>query len=62
MPFKFMNTITSKDKGSFNYFKYALGEIFLVAIGVLIAVQVNNWNEERLLKIQKKEKLLNNLY
>jgi len=59
MPFKFMNTIISKDKDSFNYFKYALGEIFLVAIGVLIAVQVNNWNEERLLKIQKKEKLLN---
>ena len=27
------------------YFKYAIGEIFLVVIGILIAVQINNWNE-----------------
>ena len=30
-----------------NYFFYALGEIFLVVIGILIALQVNNWNENR---------------
>ena len=30
-----------------NYFKYALGEILLVVVGILIALQVNNWNEER---------------
>ncbi|GAB2495465.1 DUF6090 family protein [Algoriphagus taiwanensis] len=29
------------------YLKYALGEIILVTIGILIALQVNNWNEER---------------
>lgn len=29
------------------YFWYALGEIFLVVIGILIALQINNWNEER---------------
>ena len=29
------------------YFKYALGEILLVMIGILLALQVNNWNEER---------------
>ncbi len=29
------------------YVWYALGEIFLVVIGILIALQVNNWNEER---------------
>ena len=29
------------------YFKYALGEIVLVVIGILIALQINNWNEER---------------
>lgn len=29
------------------YFKYAIGEIVLVVIGILIALQVNNWNEER---------------
>ena len=28
------------------YSIYALGEIFLVVIGILIALQINNWNEE----------------
>uniref|UniRef100_UPI0006500667 DUF6090 family protein n=1 Tax=Bizionia psychrotolerans TaxID=1492901 RepID=UPI0006500667 len=32
------------------YFKYAIGEIILVVIGILIALQINNWNEQR--KIQ----------
>ena len=29
------------------YFKYAIGEIALVMIGILLALQVNNWNEDR---------------
>ena len=29
------------------YFKYAIGEIILVIIGILIALQINNWNENR---------------
>lgn len=29
------------------YLAYALGEIILVTIGILIALQVNNWNEEK---------------
>lgn len=29
------------------YAIYALGEIFLVVIGILIALQINNWNEDR---------------
>ena len=29
------------------YLKYALGEIVLVVIGILIALQINNWNEGR---------------
>lgn len=29
------------------YFKYAVGEIVLVVIGILIALQINNWNEDR---------------
>ena len=28
------------------YFKYAIGEILLVVIGILIALQINNWNEK----------------
>ena len=29
------------------YFKYAIGEIVLVVIGILIALSLNNWNETR---------------
>ena len=29
------------------YLKYAIGEIVLVVIGILIALQINNWNEKR---------------
>lgn len=29
------------------YFKYAIGEIILVVIGILIALQVNTWNEKQ---------------
>jgi hypothetical protein len=29
------------------YFKYAIGEIILVVVGILIALQINNWNEQR---------------
>lgn len=29
------------------YLKYAIGEILLVVIGILIALQINNWNEQR---------------
>ena len=42
------------------YFKYAFGEILLVVIGILIALQINTWNEEK--NQSKKElKLLQNL-
>jgi len=36
-----------KNKTS-KYFKYAIGEIVLVVIGILIALQVSNWNNDRL--------------
>ncbi len=35
------------------YFKYAIGEIILVMIGILLALQVNNWNNNQIEK--KKE-------
>ena len=34
------------------YLLYAVGEILLVVIGILIALQVNNWNEERIIQNQ----------
>jgi len=37
------------------YFKYAIGEIILVVIGILIALQINNWNETRKNKVFEKE-------
>ena len=41
------------------YLVYAFGEIFLVVIGILIALQVNNWNEKR--KNQQEVEILINL-
>lgn len=35
------------------YFKYAIGEIILVVIGILIALQINNWNENRKLHVEE---------
>jgi hypothetical protein len=37
------------------YLSYAIGEIFLVVIGILIALQINNWNETK-----KTESKINN--
>jgi hypothetical protein len=37
------------------YLKYAIGEIILVVIGILIALQINNWNENQKKLIQKKD-------
>ena len=39
--------LMEKNKTS-KYFKYAIGEILLVVIGILIALQINNRNEKRL--------------
>ena len=41
------------------YLKYAIGEIILVMIGILLALQVNNWNEKRLAKKQVYGYLIN---
>jgi len=41
------------------YLKYAVGEIVLVVIGTLIALQINNWNENRITKNLTKSYLLN---
>ena len=36
------------------YFRYAFGEILLVVVGILIALQINNWNENRKQEIEFK--------
>lgn len=46
--------LLSENKFS-KYLIYAIGEIILVVIGILIALQINNWNEERTVQ----NKLLN---
>ena len=46
------------------YLLYAIGEIALVVIGILIALQINNWNEERKYSLESSEikmALLNDL-
>lgn len=47
---RFFRNIRQKllENGSLHkYFWYAIGEVFLVVIGILIALQINNWNEQR---------------
>ena len=44
------------DNKPLKYARYAIGEIVLVVIGILIALQINNWNED------KKEIKLANTY
>ena len=43
------------------YLKYAIGEIILVMIGILLALQVNNWNQQRI-AAQKEQLLLKALH
>lgn len=44
---------SSLNQGSLKkYLAYAAGEILLVMIGILLAIQVSNWNQE---KSQRKE-------
>ena len=41
------------------YLKYAIGEIFLVVFGILIALNINSWNQKRLDRQEEKEILSN---
>ena len=54
---KIRQQLLSENKFS-KYLLYAIGEIFLVVVGILIALQINNLNEER--KLRDKEQILLN--
>ena len=43
------------DNKPMKYMRYAIGEIILVVIGILIALSINNWNEKRIEKGIEKE-------
>ena len=59
----------AQDNQFFKYSRYAIGEIVLVVIGILIALYINNWNEEKKSNIKTIElfaevqrDLLSNIY
>jgi hypothetical protein len=47
------------DNKPLKYMRYAIGEIFLVVIGILIALSINNWNEQRKTKADEIKILIN---
>lgn len=64
---KFFRLIRKKllqESKTTRYLAYAAGEIILVVVGILIALQINNWNESRKLEAQEQQlftKLLSDL-
>ena len=53
---KIRQQLLAKNKFS-RYLIYALGEIALVVIGILIALQINNWNEAQQSNLQQRKYL-----
>ena len=51
--FRQIRQILLTDNKFSKYLLYAVGEILLVVIGILIALQVDNWNEERELRVEE---------
>lgn len=41
------------------YLLYAIGEIVLVVIGILIALQINTWNENKKQRLEERRILIN---
>ena len=42
------------DNKPLKYMRYAIGEIVLVVVGILIALSINNWNQTRITRQQEK--------
>ena len=51
--FRKIRKTLADDNKPLKYLRYAIGEIVLVVIGILIALQINNWNEHN--NLSKKE-------
>ncbi len=61
---KIRQRLLSENKFS-KYLLYAIGEIILVVIGILIALQINNWNEvrnEKIVELGYMQNLLEDLH
>ena len=57
--FRKIRKTLADDNKPIKYLRYAVGEIILVVIGILIALQINNWNEGRKEKINQRSVLSN---
>jgi hypothetical protein len=55
---KIRQKLLSENKFS-KYLIYAIGEIFLVVIGILIALGINNWNSDRIENLKYQKQLAN---
>ncbi|MDH7914454.1 DUF6090 family protein [Winogradskyella sp. SYSU M77433] len=56
---KMRQNLVAKNRFS-KYLLYAIGEIILVVIGILLALQINSWNQQRI-EDKKEEELLSDL-
>jgi Family of unknown function (DUF6090) len=50
-----------KENRTSKYLLYAIGEIVLVVIGILIALSINNWNDEKNAKLETQAQRRSNL-
>jgi hypothetical protein len=57
--FRHARQVALSEGSTMRFLRYSLGEIVLVVIGILIALQINNWNEERIEQNEIREYALN---
>lgn len=57
---RFFNRIRkqlARENKFFQYSRYAIGEIVLVVIGILLALQINTWNQGRISRVEEQKYL-----